>query len=256
MNKKLFFLALVPFAAWLFLAYSSGPPAGYTGSPGDHGHYCTSCHNQTNSYNVSIQVTSDIPASGYTPGQTYHLTLQVTTNAPRVGFEMTSEDGSHLKKGTFASVNNQTQTLSNNHYIEQTSQGTFQTSWQFNWTAPAASTGDITFYAAVNATNNNNSTSGDTPRLFNHTVHENTTAVHNGTLPGVSLYPNPLVHTLNLKGQTTVSKIVINDLTGKTIFSADRPDFPLELPSGMKKGTYLIRLETEKGSGTYRMLKE
>jgi len=75
-------------------------------------------------------------------------------------------------------------------------------------------------------------------------------------IPGISLYPNPLVHILNLKGETTVSKIVINDLTGKTIFSADRPDFPLELPSGMKKGTYLIRLETEKGSGTYRMLKE
>jgi len=39
--------------------------------------------------------------------------------------------------------------------------GSGNISWSFDWIAPTAGTGDITFYGAFNSTNSNSSTSGD-----------------------------------------------------------------------------------------------
>jgi hypothetical protein len=51
-------------------------------------------------------------------------------------------------------------------YMTHTSAGTAQTAtnsrtWTFQWTAPTAGTGTVTVYAAMNATNSSNSSSGD-----------------------------------------------------------------------------------------------
>ncbi len=146
-------------------SFSSGPPAGFSGAPDENN--CASCHEGGPS--VGQFVILNAPAN-YTPGQTYQLQVRHTTSDTtrlRWGFQMTALAG-QTAAGTFANVNANTQTLSENgrNYIHHTTAGTFANQaltaqWTVNWTAPPTPVGPVTFYAAGNQANNANGPNGD-----------------------------------------------------------------------------------------------
>ena len=258
-NKYKLLILISPVLAGLIMiwSYTSGPPAGYTGSPGDGGNTCTQCHSPSQNYNPVVSLTSNIPAQGYTPAQVYELTLSVSSNSSKHGFQMTAENNQNQKTGSFQSLDAYTQTLSNNQYIEHTSSGTTQTSWTFRWQAPSTSQGPVTFYAAVNATNANNLTSGDTPVTYQLTIQENTTNIQETSIPGISFYPNPVANHLFIKNNTdqTVQSIRILDTSGKMVMEKEKPSFPLNL-SGLQSGTYILIIHTGQNQGIYGLLKK
>ena len=154
-------------------AFSAGPPAGYTGAPGEEPEACAECHVPPDAGTGKISITAP---QTYVPGQTYPITVTHSNADPtrlRWGFELTVLDtASDEKAGELQSINGLTQILDNagpgsaRQYIEHTSAGTFAgqqngASWTFNWTAPAADVGPVTFYAAGNHANNDGNTSGD-----------------------------------------------------------------------------------------------
>lgn len=125
--------------------YPGGSPAGYTGSPGD-GHDCTACHGGSTSFEPGW-ITSDIPAEGYTPGITYNLTVTVSGSGDK-GFQVSPQDLSGnqlgiLVAGTGTHLNGGTK------YVNQNSKSTANPAiWNFQWIAPDAGTGEVTFYGA------------------------------------------------------------------------------------------------------------
>ncbi|MEK6283549.1 MAG: PQQ-dependent sugar dehydrogenase [Acidobacteriota bacterium] len=153
-------------------SFSAGPPAGYTGAPGEEPEACAECHVPADAGTGHISITAP---QTYVPGQTYPITVTHTNSDPtrlRWGFELTVLDTSDEKAGDLQSVDGLTQLLNNQgpggarQYIEHTSAGTFVgqqngASWTFNWTAPATDVGPVTFYAAGNQANNDGNTSGD-----------------------------------------------------------------------------------------------
>ncbi|HEX8844560.1 MAG TPA: PQQ-dependent sugar dehydrogenase [Pyrinomonadaceae bacterium] len=151
-------------------AYSSGPPAGFTGAPGEF--TCSECHLPTDAGTGTISINA--PAT-YVPGQTYQITV-VHANSDqtrlRWGFQLTALDDTNSKAGDLQSTSVLTQVLDNQgpggarQYIEHTSSGTFinqqgGASWTFNWTAPQTNVGPVTLYVAGNQANNDGNTSGD-----------------------------------------------------------------------------------------------
>jgi aldose sugar dehydrogenase len=153
-------------------AFSSGPPAGYTGAPGEEPEACAECHVPVDAGTGHITITAP---QTYIPGQTYQITVTHTNPDPtriRWGFELTVLDTSDEKAGELQNLDGLTQILNNagpgsaRQYIEHTGAGTFigqqnTASWTFNWTAPAIDIGVVTFYAAGNQANNDGNTSGD-----------------------------------------------------------------------------------------------
>lgn len=154
------------------LAFSSGPPPGYTDAPGESN--CTACHTSfpLNSGKGSVTI-NGLPI-GYTPGQ--EVTLSVTTNQPDgflYGFQLTAIDSTGAQAGTLVAtdaVNTKlTMGMINGHtrqYIEHTRDGAFPTefdkkTWTFKWVAPANPVGAVTFYAAGNGANGNAESTGD-----------------------------------------------------------------------------------------------
>jgi uncharacterized repeat protein (TIGR01451 family) len=153
-------------------AFSSGPPAGYTGAPQEEPEACAECHVPPDAGTGHISITAP---QTYVPGQTYQIT--VTHSNPdltrlRWGFELTALDTSDEKAGNLQNLDGLTQILNNagpgsaRQYIEHTAAGTFigqqnGASWTFNWTAPPTDIGVVTFYAAGNQANNDGNTSGD-----------------------------------------------------------------------------------------------
>jgi hypothetical protein len=171
-HTRIFMISVVilMFAGFYALTYTNGPPSGNTNAPGDAN--CTQCHSGslvTSGTNWSnITLTSNIPSTGYVPDSVYTMTLSHTQSGiTRFGFQLTAlKSSGNTKAGTLIVTNSTTtQLLSGTRdYIEQTSAGTSGSgsiSWSFNWRAPATNSGDIKFYAAVNASNNNGNSSGD-----------------------------------------------------------------------------------------------
>ncbi|HEY2971031.1 MAG TPA: PQQ-dependent sugar dehydrogenase [Pyrinomonadaceae bacterium] len=153
-------------------AFSSGPPAGYTGAPGEEPEACAECHVPADAGTGHISITAP---QTYVPGQTYQITVTHSNTDPtrlRWGFELTVLDTSDEKAGNLQTTDSFTQILNNQgpggarQYIEHSAVGTFvgqqnSASWTFNWTAPATDIGTVTFYTAGNQANNDGNTSGD-----------------------------------------------------------------------------------------------
>jgi hypothetical protein len=161
------------------ISYSSGPPAGRCGAPADGNATCTACHNSfaiIDLGNNNGWITSNIPAGGYTPGATYTITATATQNGiNKFGFQMSPQATNGTYLGTMVVTDAvQTQIVSTK-YIEHKSAGTSGTNskmWSFNWIAPSAGTGAVTFYACFNAANNNGAPSGDQIYKTTYTINE------------------------------------------------------------------------------------
>jgi len=174
-TKHLFIVIFLALGlAAIVWAYSSTPPDDMAGNPPDN-MTCKSsgCHNSfdLNSGDGSMSI-DNVPAA-YVPGETYVLTVTLSDlGQRRWGFELTAMDENNQKAGTFV-VSDATNTqLSDNagtnpDFVKHTRNGTYAgtndgpVSWTVDWIAPSPAVGSVTFYAAGNAANNNNSTSGD-----------------------------------------------------------------------------------------------
>lgn len=139
------------------ISNSAGAPAGRTGAPGEL--TCQEgCHNSfaLNTGPGATSLSSTVPETGYEPGQTYQVSLKIkNAGVTRFGFGATtigtvSQTGAGNKALTEA-TRTKLATLSGKEYITHTSAGTSSNdsaSWSFNWTAPAAGTGEVKVYAS------------------------------------------------------------------------------------------------------------
>lgn len=147
-------------------ANSAGAIPAVTGSPANGGDTCALCHGPLNNARGSVKI--NFPATSYTPGQKYRMSVTITDpNARRWGFELGAWQSSNLTRnqaGTLATADGFTRitTEASWQYITHTSSGTRPgtagpASFEFDWTAPVAGTGEVSFFVAANAANNNNS---------------------------------------------------------------------------------------------------
>ena len=144
-------------------AFSNGPPDEKTGAPNETTCAQANCHtgNDLNVSGGSLMLT--IPET-YIPSEVYTIVVNLArAGQSRWGFEMTALDADGARAGTFdvdTAGNTQLSEANSKQYIKHTSAGTAQGtndahSWEFEWTAPDADIGPITFYAAGNASNGN-----------------------------------------------------------------------------------------------------
>jgi hypothetical protein len=156
----------------------TGPILGFTGAPGEvggDGANCTfsglGCHESFAVNSGPGMVTIDVP-DGYEPGMTYAITVNVAqAGQMRWGFQITVLDALEQMAGSFATLDatTQTQEFAPRLYVTHNSPPTDGTapgqpngnSWTFHWTAPDADVGPVTFYAAGNAANNDETSLGD-----------------------------------------------------------------------------------------------
>ncbi|HLF06128.1 MAG TPA: Ig-like domain-containing protein, partial [Thermoplasmata archaeon] len=157
------------------LAVPEGPEDRFTGAPGDIGD-CTSCHSDfpvnSGSGSVNISENTTLFTASYLPGGSYTIVVKVTqTGQKRWGFQMTAlRDDNGAGAGNFVIIdpaNTQKSTSGNRQYVKQTLAGSHAGTpdgpvfYDVNWTAPANGTGNVTFYAAANAANDDDFETGD-----------------------------------------------------------------------------------------------
>lgn len=167
----------------VLLGRSTGPPVMRTGAPVDGGLNCTACHRGMAVNEGPGKVT--INASGYHPGR--RQTIRVIVEDPaalRWGFQLTARLASDETKpaGAFtANAGTLVRCPPDNRFVPAgdmngcggapefashsaaaTAPGTSgRREFEVEWTAPANNVGDVVFYAAGNAANNDGTNAGD-----------------------------------------------------------------------------------------------
>lgn len=152
-------------------ANSGSPPLGNTGAPGEQ--TCNNCHEGSVNSGKGRLVILNVPAE-YTPNSKYRIDLVLEDpEALRWGVELTVVDGSGASAGTLQLLDSVTTELragqadgKNRTYLVNTIAGNYTgrpeaASWSFEWIAPAQGTGNVTFYAAGVAADNDSSIRGD-----------------------------------------------------------------------------------------------
>jgi hypothetical protein len=179
--KKNLILFTVAMAGICCMNYSTGPALGGLSVTGasfgtfGSGTYCTSCHSG-GSYAAAADIellSNGVPVTGnYVPGWAYTLRISRSANASLpfnggFGFQITCvNDGSNTNINTWGTPPAQTanRTTGGRNYIEHTTKiNKSVATIDIPWTAPAAGTGTVRFYLAVNTVNGNGATSGDQP---------------------------------------------------------------------------------------------
>ncbi|HNZ43269.1 MAG TPA: Reeler domain-containing protein [Bacteroidales bacterium] len=158
MRTKTIFLIVITtlFAVGFFslqlFSYPGGAPAAKTGSPAD-AKTCMACHKATLKKQEGM-ITSDAENNMYEPGKTYTIQAAAkgSANTVRIGFEVSPQNAAGELLGTLILTNpDETKLIGKGKYITHTDQGSRaqgSKKWSFNWKAPAAGTGDVTFYGS------------------------------------------------------------------------------------------------------------
>ena len=267
-RKFLLFFGAISAALILMsgIANTSHSPGAKTGSPAD-GANCTACHTG-NTQTVTSWISSNIPSTGYVPGTKYTITLTGKhTGVVKFGFELTAENAQNAKIGTF-SITNSTETQLTNmmHAVTHTGNGLTPSSnsktWSFDWTAPVAGSGDVTFYASLNAADGNGSASGDVIYNTNYTYIEDLNAgIENENQNKMfSVFPNPSTDILNIKlNNTEAYEMSVLDITGKQmlteIIRSQTEVYRLDI-SELPQGVYFIHLKSEHKLLTKQFVKQ
>jgi hypothetical protein len=180
MKNTLTFIAVVLFVLGLANNLSSSPdgaPSGYAFDKSSNFRTCATsgCHSGTSVFtDTSIaKITSNIPSTGYVAGSTY--TFTATINKPtyvRFGFQASPQDSVGNYKGTMIVTNSTKTKITGTKYITHTQSGNNQSSWSWNWVAPALGSGQVKMSGALMAANNNGGTSGDSVYKVAFTINE------------------------------------------------------------------------------------
>lgn len=77
----------------------------------------------------------------------------------------------------------------------------------------------------------------------------------NEIINNISIYPNPVKNILNFKTEDTISKVEVYDIAGRILSSNSVRENKIDLGE-LKTGNYILKLYTEKGIMTTKIIKE
>ncbi len=244
---SMLFLASILFTTTQIISNPTGAPQAAAGAPAEGGATCSSiggCHVGTPTA-VSNVITTDIPAAGYTAGLTYNITVSVTGSGMK-GFMVSPQNSSGAYLGTLISGSGSK--ITNTKYItHSTDKSSSPAVWTFQWKAPSAGTGDVTFYGAFAITRY-------TTQKQVLTVNEkNSTGIMEANgVTSFNIFPNPVVNNLNITfnlNEKSDVKINIISIDGKNAYelyknnlSSGNQELKLDV-NDVRPGIYLLQMQ-------------
>jgi mono/diheme cytochrome c family protein len=203
---------------------SAQPPVASTGAPGES--TCIRCHSGTPLNGGGGSVTlSGLPRGGYQPGVVYSLTVQVTDVAmSRFGFELQAQNTANNSAAGTLTVVTATNTVvrpnGTKSYVSHRNAST-NSSWTFNWTAPATGAPTVKFYVAGVAANASNSDRGDHVYTTNTTLIAEPTGLSSTEAAAdvLNFFPNPTAERITLSGSALAKAhtLLLYDAIGRLV---------------------------------------
>jgi hypothetical protein len=252
--KKLFAIVIIlSVIGFMAQTHPTGAQADVAGTPAFPNTCATvsGCHSDGTNALRSGWITSNVPVSGYVAGTTYTITATATQVGQVVfGFEISPQDNAGNLLGTLIITNStQTQIVSSKYVTHKQGgiTGPDSHTWSFDWTAPAAGTGSVTFYGSFLCGNGDQSELNDDVYKSSLTITEDAAVgiLENSQAPTISVFPNPASDVIHVQlaklGQ--VNQVEIVDITGRNslyLMNITSNDFQIPV-SSFAKGIYIMK---------------
>jgi hypothetical protein len=266
-----FTIVLFGTAALVIVLQSFGPVAqykmregsepGHTGSPGDGSKNCTVCHLGV-AEPVEGWITSDIPITGYVPGNRYTIRARnLTFGHTRFGFQVSPQNIQGDLLGTLIATDTiTTKLVGDDKYITYRSAGVVGRDsmvWFFDWIAPNDSINEVVFYSAFNS-NHDGHKGDDITQLSQLRVFKKgfTSMAKANWSKEIIVYPLPAQDVLFIQSPVIPDRIIIYNLEGKEVksFSPDLMQKSMRLPvADLPSGIYLLRMANQNQLSTTKI---
>jgi len=269
--KKILLIAALPLFAIVATSGISGTnsnaaPLGSTGAPGDFTCAKSGCHTGSNVNAGLAQLSLDVNTSSqnYQPNEVYDMSVSLSqVGIERFGFQVLALNAQNENDGEFIITDSaRTQTLQGigpyigKTYLTYKYPGTNPFleglgKWDFKWKAPSTYQGEIRFYVAAVAANNDGTDFGDTVYTRQFALQETVSGISDFSNSGfnISVYPNPASDKLTIEFVENLSNevsIQLADLQGKIIFAETITtgvnSKQLDI-STFAKGTYMLSVQ-------------
>lgn len=247
-----FLLLLIPVSAFLLMSSSGGRTDGRSGSPGDGGTSCASCHTGGSS-GVSASITTNIPATGYDLNTDYTITVSKSTSNAG-GFQLVAENDSDVKVGAFTAGSGTT--VSGDRITHSNSSNS---SWSFTWKSPSSDQGNIKFYSSVVIANGDGS-NGSGDKVVNTSTSGSTVlSISEAKRLKFDLYPNPGTENLTIQLPSGSEKATVQfyDYVGRLALSKaiSSEDNTIDV-NNLSKGVYILKVLTDDKIGSEKFIKK
>ncbi|MFL0204943.1 choice-of-anchor V domain-containing protein [Tenacibaculum maritimum] len=258
MNRNYFFklfLVSIPISAFVLMSSSGGRNDGRTGSLGDGGASCATCHTGGAS-GASLAITTNIPSTGYDVNTVYDVTVALSSSTATSGFQLTAEKISDNSKiGTFI-----TGTGSRVTGQRITHNGTNLKTWSFKWRSPSTSESLVKFYAAAVAANGNGVNDSGDKVVLATTGSIQSLGIEEAKRLNFSMHPNPSSEkevTVQLPTEISTAKVDVYDISGKFIKSEEVSSRKDKITvKDLSRGTYIFRVAADGKLGAQQFIKE
>ncbi|WP_118976491.1 choice-of-anchor V domain-containing protein [Taibaiella koreensis] len=268
MKRPIILTSVVLCGMYLILGSNAAGPATAgngirNGGPGSSG-TCASCHGggsgtTTAAITLKVKATGAAVTGSYVPGTVYTLTL--TGNNPGLdffGFQVTASKGTS-QAGSFSNLGSDKHAASIGglQVIEHStslakSGGVYTVS--FDWTAPAAGTGTVTFNGIINGVNHDGGTSGDKTSdvvTVNLTETPSVGIAEEGIWKNLNMSPVPASDMLNISGEGITPgsyQLTVFDLNGKALWQSTVNNQSGKLQASvpvhqLASGTYFLNIK-------------
>ncbi len=251
---------------------STGSPNAAAGDPKSTNKTCamSGCHVSplTAVTPLTGVITSNVPVAGYTPGATYTFTAIMTrAGHTRYGFEISPQSTSGTFLGTLIATDATNTKLATHFVGGGVAVGKYIThkvssadTWSFDWTAPAAGTGNVTFYGAFNAAGGSVDETGDSIFTSSTLVSENVASgIEESSLDNtISIFPNPISDKFTVSNSLNAAgSISIFDASGVLVKRIQNASAYQSINiADLNEGVYFLRIETSEGTVIKKIIKE
>ena len=197
---------------------------------------CHAANTTATQVTMALTTMANVLVSSYIPNTQYKVTIAGTnaTAKPRFGFQVSSVKAAAQSQQAGTSVATATNTIVRTtgglQIVEHTSPlnassitgGTAIYSVSFNWTAPAKGTGNVRFYATLNAVNANGATDGDQPNTapFLEVAEAPSAGIPATGTTALRIHPNPASREMAVQGLVDgPAALHVWDMSGRIVLS-------------------------------------
>lgn len=249
-----FILLLIPVSAFLLMSSSDGRSEGRTGSPGDGSNTCAACHSGSVT-DASFDITTDIPDTGYLLDTEYTININTTSGSSSVGFQLTAENSSASKIGTFTAGTGSQLANSNNSVTHSSPSSSGD--WSFKWRSPSTDLGRVTFYGVVNASSGQGAFNGQDQVVLNNTSAPSLSVSEANRLD-FEMFPNPASENVTIQLPSGDGKATVQfyDYIGKLALTRTITDFNNKIDiNELSSGVYILKVSTDSKIGSQKFIK-
>jgi hypothetical protein len=270
MKRPLIIFSTVLCGLYVLLSSNAAGPATAgngirNGAPGSNG-TCSACHGggagtTTAAIALKEKATGTAANGVYKPGMVYTVTISGNnSNLAFFGFQVTAVKGT-AQAGTFSNMgpDKHIANISGLQLVEHSTSlaktnGQYEAS--FDWTAPAAGTGTVTFNGIINGVNKDNNTGGDRASsiVSLNLTEQSATGIAEATYwKRLKVFPQPAVHTLHISNEGIREGdyiLTVYDLNGKALWQSkyrtQNNRMLTEVPlQQLAAGTYFLNIKGE-----------